>query len=162
MYVYFLVTFFIVSILIAGMAFKQGTINFGQKRKAPEPDVEKGEKLERGFVHKWTVDFPWVRYDKEDGCMRCTRCEGAGIRCNFTGSGCTDWRRTSLTRHEISDNHKKALVVPEEQIEAAKHQDAITGEQNVRLVPHMVNAISCMENTELRRVLIASVPCSHA
>jgi hypothetical protein len=38
MYVYFLVTFFIVSVLIAGMASKQGTINFGQKRKAPEPD----------------------------------------------------------------------------------------------------------------------------
>jgi hypothetical protein len=45
MYVYFLVTFFIVSILIAGMACKQGTINFGQKWKAPEPDVEKSEKL---------------------------------------------------------------------------------------------------------------------
>jgi hypothetical protein len=36
MYVYFLGTFFIVSILIAGMASKQGTINFGQKRKAPD------------------------------------------------------------------------------------------------------------------------------
>jgi hypothetical protein len=34
----FLVTFFIVSILIAGMASKQGSINFGQKKKAPEPD----------------------------------------------------------------------------------------------------------------------------
>jgi hypothetical protein len=78
-------TFIIVSILIAGMASKQGTINFGQKRKAPEPDVEKGEKLERGFVHEWNVDFSWVRCDKEDGCMRCKRCEGAGVRCNFTG-----------------------------------------------------------------------------
>jgi hypothetical protein len=38
MYVYFLVNFFIVSILIAGMASKQGSINFGQKRKASEPD----------------------------------------------------------------------------------------------------------------------------
>jgi hypothetical protein len=35
---FFLVTFFIVSILIAGMASKQGSINFGQKKKAPEPD----------------------------------------------------------------------------------------------------------------------------
>jgi hypothetical protein len=34
----FLVTFFIVSTLIAGMASKQGSINFGQKKKAPEPD----------------------------------------------------------------------------------------------------------------------------
>jgi hypothetical protein len=38
MYVYFLVTFFVVSILIAGMASKQGTFNFRQKKKAPEPD----------------------------------------------------------------------------------------------------------------------------
>jgi hypothetical protein len=37
-YFSFLVTFFIVSILIAGMASKQGSINFGQKKKAPEPD----------------------------------------------------------------------------------------------------------------------------
>jgi hypothetical protein len=35
---YFMVTFFIVSILIAGMASKQGSINFGQENKAPEPD----------------------------------------------------------------------------------------------------------------------------
>jgi hypothetical protein len=38
MYVRFLVTFFIASILIAGMASKKGSINFGQKKKAPEPD----------------------------------------------------------------------------------------------------------------------------
>jgi hypothetical protein len=31
MYVYFLVTFLVVSILTAGMASKQGSINFGRK-----------------------------------------------------------------------------------------------------------------------------------
>jgi hypothetical protein len=36
--IFFLVTFFIVSIIIAGMASKQGSINFGQKKKAPELD----------------------------------------------------------------------------------------------------------------------------
>lgn len=66
------------------------------------------ESSKRSFVLKWLSEFPWVRFDKQSNKMFCSVCESAPSmagKTDFVLTGCTSFKKESLTIHSKSKRH---------------------------------------------------------
>lgn len=117
----------------------------GAKRKAP--DVEEGtassSKSKHKFSFGWLPIFSWLRFDKERNVMFCEPCTQAGMKNNFTGDGCDNWRIGTLRSHQESSDHRNIPIAVAAQQQTAQMQEELLAEQKARLKPHLMNALCC-------------------
>ncbi|KAK7492082.1 hypothetical protein BaRGS_00016746 [Batillaria attramentaria] len=65
----------------------------------------------RKFVPGWKQQFPWIVFDEAKQLMLCEKCCKAGKTNSFT-EGCSNFRKSALTEHEDTNDHKFSQSVP--------------------------------------------------
>ena len=96
---------------------------------AGKPKVE--QETTRVIVDAWFKLFPWLTYDKEEKVMRCTVCMEDKVAKNSFTRGCSNFRKSALTEHAATLDHRNALKTPvhrSNQEEVAKN--VLTKEEN--------------------------------
>ena len=72
---------------------------------------ETSKKKDRSFQKNWLIKFPWLQ--ESDGSMKCKTCLDSKLKLSnpfVTETGCSNMRTSTLTRHEKSADHKRAVV----------------------------------------------------
>ena len=77
---------------------------------AEKPKVE--QETTRTIVDAWFKLFPWLTYDKEEKVMRCTVCMEDKVAKNSFTWWCSNFRKSALTEHVATLDHKNALKTP--------------------------------------------------
>ena len=72
--------------------------------------------LPRNFRQEWLSQFHWLRFDDITGNMHCDSCCRTG-QDNPMVTGCTNFRTSTLTRHQESNAHTQAI----EKLQLQKH-----------------------------------------
>ena len=80
-----------------------------------EKQVQKNV-LPRNFRQEWLSQFHWLRFDDKTGNMHCDSCCRTG-QDNPMVTGCTNFRTSTLTRHQESNAHTQAI----EKLQLQKH-----------------------------------------
>ena len=73
----------------------------------PGPSTPKKPSRPRGFCDDWLVKYDW--WYLENGKMKCHRCVNTRQNNPFSGSGCTNFRNSTLVRHRKTSAHIDAL-----------------------------------------------------
>ncbi len=68
--------------------------------------MKKRKLLSRDFNNSWLQKWPWLKY--EDGKMTCKICV-EGRKENTMSQGCTNFRASTLERHVVSADHRRAV-----------------------------------------------------
>ena len=68
------------------------------------------------LTQEWLSQFHWLRFDDKTGNMHCHSCCRTG-QDDPMMTGCTNFRTSTLTRHQESNAHTKAI----EQLQLQKH-----------------------------------------
>ena len=58
--------------------------------------------------------FPWLRYEQGEGAKYCSLCIAAEVVKNSFTLGCKNLRKSAITNHIATSDHKLALKVPEQ------------------------------------------------
>lgn len=90
-------------------ASKPKDLDKDAKRKAYSDDYEKNKRPMRDFRLEWTEGRPWLKNSTDQG-MTCTYCTAQKFNNNFV-SGCTSGKKDSITKHEKSDQHRRAEAI---------------------------------------------------
>ena len=61
----------------------------------------------RSFKKRWLKEYEWLKY--EGTSMFCSICRESGKKGPFTGTGCTNYRTSTLSRHARSKDHRDAV-----------------------------------------------------
>ena len=72
------------------------------REAAPEAQHQKR------YQSNWKLEFPWLNYDSEKGCMYCLPCKNSKKTNAFT-EGCTNFRIDNLREHDKSSWHNAAI-----------------------------------------------------
>eukprot|EP00745_Piridium_sociabile_P016474 TRINITY_DN24481_c0_g1_i3.p1 TRINITY_DN24481_c0_g1~~TRINITY_DN24481_c0_g1_i3.p1 ORF type:complete len:228 (+),score=49.84 TRINITY_DN24481_c0_g1_i3:644-1327(+) len=64
----------------------------------------------RTFVKSWLALFPWLRFTNY--AMFCGKCAEAKFVNSFTQDGCTNFRKSALSEHAGTKDHRTAIQVP--------------------------------------------------
>ena len=73
----------------------------------PGPSTPKKTSRPRGFCDDWLVKYDWLYL--ENGKMKCHPCVNTRQNNPFSGSGCTNFRNSTLVRHQKTSAHTDAL-----------------------------------------------------
>ena len=74
----------------------------------PGPSTPKKTSRPRGFCDDWLVKYDWLYL--ENGKMKCHPCVNTRQNNPFSaGSGCTNFRNSTLLRHQKTSAHTDAL-----------------------------------------------------
>ena len=73
----------------------------------PGPSTPKKTSRPRGFCDDWLVKYDWLYL--ENGKMKCHPCVNTRQNNPFSGSGCTNFRNSTLVRHQKTSAHIDAL-----------------------------------------------------
>ena len=73
----------------------------------PGPSTPKKTSRPRGFCDDWLVEYDWLYI--ENGKMKCHPCVNTRQNNPFSGSGCTNFRNSTLVRHQKTSAHIDAL-----------------------------------------------------
>ena len=68
----------------------------------------KRPKQERHFQKDWQLKWPWIDYKEDQGAMWCKLCV-AHKKKNTMTEGCTNFRTTTIERHNKSVDHQRAV-----------------------------------------------------
>ena len=83
----------------------------------------------RNVVTSWFTEFPWLTV--RDGKMYCTACVEDGIVSNVFVKGCANIRKSALSDHIRSRDHKKALISTSDKKQSEDSQTIIFSEQEL-------------------------------
>lgn len=74
-------------------------------RSPPQAENQPAKKAAKSFCQSWLQEFKWLEY--AEGQMKCKVCREAKKSSPMV-SGCTNFRKSTLTRHLESTEHKQA------------------------------------------------------
>lgn len=89
------------------MAAKRKITSFFDKANAKKPKSRTERLQNASFQLNWKVDFPWV-FLSEDGKMFCRFCIDTK-KANVFTTGCGEFMKDYLKKHNTSVDHKQAL-----------------------------------------------------
>ena len=81
---------------------------------------------QRKVVSAWFKEFPWLTVS--DGKMFCIACKDDGIVTNSFVNGCENFRKSALSDHISTKDHKKALLSISNKKDAKDSQNIIFSE----------------------------------
>ena len=67
----------------------------------------------------WEKEFSWIEFDESSQVMKCSVCLKTRQKNTF-GSGCTNFQKNALTRHESTADHKAANAADKRQTDMAQ------------------------------------------
>ncbi|KAK7505926.1 hypothetical protein BaRGS_00002648 [Batillaria attramentaria] len=97
--------------------------DLGAKSKDVENESTKAPA--RQLVSSWFKVFPWLVYNEETRTMFCSVCMNDGVAKNSFTRGCGNLRKSALSEHAETSDHKRALQTPvqvQNQMQAEKMQ----------------------------------------
>ena len=89
----------------------QSTSTGAETEPSASSTSETSKKKDRSFQKNWLIKFPWLQ--ESDGSMKCKTCLDSKLKLSnpfVTETGCSNMRTSTLTRHEKSADHKRAVV----------------------------------------------------
>ena len=82
--------------------------SYDSDESQPGPSTPKKTSRPRGFCDDWLVKYDWLYL--ENGKMKCHPCVNTRQNNPFSaGSGCTNFRNSTLVRHQKTSAHTDAL-----------------------------------------------------
>ena len=122
-----------------------------EKRKLMSPDRE-NRMGQRSFRDEWCSKFSWLRYDDSANTMFCDICCQTGQE-NPMVTGCSNFKTTTLTRHQDSNAHSRAL----EKLQMQKHfKKAVKNVEDINLNLFKTDKLTRQHMVQLRTVYVMS------
>lgn len=85
--------------------------------KSTEAETSK-KKYPKRFQNKWLSEFSWLKFDDDKGTMYCLSCSSSSksVAQNVFVTGCKNFQRSALVRHQTSDEHKISCLEKKQQV----------------------------------------------
>ena len=77
------------------------------------------KKKVRAYNSVWEKEFSWLEFDESSQVMKCSVCLKTRQKNTFV-SGCTNFQKNALTRHESTAYHKAASTADKRQTDMAQ------------------------------------------
>ena len=103
--------------------------------KSKDVENERTKPPARQLVSSWFKIFPWLVYNEETRTMFCSVCMNDGVAKNSFTRGCGNLRKSALSEHAETSDHKRALQTPmqvQNRLQAEKKSAPIVDKEATR------------------------------